>query len=120
MIEVEEILYSAASVGGRAASTGLNSATQVQAAVLNYLALAGLPTRNVTVTVSDLTNANTDPTAATALDQLQVVVSVPFSNVSWSGTNLFLSNTTVLSASVTWISANAYVYPSTITVPTGS
>ena len=38
----------------------------------NYLALAGLPTQNVTVTVSDLTNPNTDPTAATALDQLQV------------------------------------------------
>jgi Flp pilus assembly protein TadG len=119
-IEVEEILYNAAAVGGRAASTGLNSATQVQTAVLNYLASAGLPTQNATVTVNDLTNPSTDPTAAATLDQLQVVVTVPFSDVNWSGTNLFLSKTAVLSASVTWVSANANAYPSNITVPTGS
>ena len=82
---VEEILCNAASVGGRAASTGLNSAAQVQTAVTNYLALAGLPTQNVTVTVSDLTNPGTDPTAATALDQIQVSVSIPFSNVTLVG-----------------------------------
>jgi len=120
MIEVEEILFNAASVGGRAASTGLNSATQVQTAVLNYLASAGLPTQNATVTVNDLTNPNTDPTAASTLDQLQVVVSIPFSNVNWSGTNMFVSKTAVLNATVTWASANANVYPSNITVPPGN
>ena len=67
-LTVEEILWNAASVGGRAASTGLNSATQVQAAVTNYLALAGLPTQNVTVTVSDLTSPGTDPAARERLE----------------------------------------------------
>jgi Flp pilus assembly protein TadG len=120
MIEVEAILYNAASVGGRTASTGLNSAAQVQSAVTNYLALAGMPTQHVTVTVSDLTNPGTDPTAATALDQLRVSVSVPFSAVSWSPTSLFVPGTTLLTATVTWYSANAYSYPTNITAPAGS
>jgi len=120
MIEIEQILYNAASVGGRAASTGLNSTTKVQMAVTNYLAAAGLPTQNATVAVSDLTNPNTDPTAATALDQLQIVVSVPYSDVCWSSTSMFLNANTVLCATVTWFSANANAYPSSITIPSGS
>jgi Flp pilus assembly protein TadG len=120
MIEVEAILYNAASVGGRTASTGLNTAAQVQTAVTNYLSLAGVPTRHVTVTVSDLTSPNTDPTAATTLDQLQVSVSVPFSEVCWSPTSMFVPGTTLLSATVTWNSANAYSYPTNIAVPDGS
>ena len=117
---VEEILCNAVSVGGRAASTGLNSAAQVQAAVTNYLALAGLRTQNVTVTVSDLTNPGTDPTAASALDQIQVSVSIPLSNVSWSGTGMFMPKNALLSATATWCSANAYAYPTNITVPAGN
>jgi Flp pilus assembly protein TadG len=119
-LAVEEILCNAASVGGRAASTGLKSATQVQAAVTSYLALAGLPTQNVTVTVSDLTNPGTDPTAASTLDQLQVSVSIPFSNVTWSATSMFMPSSAVLSATVTWCSANACSYPTNITAPAGS
>ena len=117
---VEEILCNAASVGGRAASTGLNSAAQVQTTVTNYLALAGLPTQNVTVTVSDLTSPGTDPAAASALDQLQVSVSIPYSNVAWSATSVFMPSNALLSATVTWCSANACSYPTNITAPAGS
>ena len=120
MTEVEAILYNAASVGGRTASIGLSSATQVQTAVTNYLALAGLPTQHVAVTVNDLTHANTDPTAAATLDQLQVNVTIPFSDVRWSATSMFLAGSTVLGATVTWYSANAFSYPTNITVPTGN
>jgi Flp pilus assembly protein TadG len=120
MLEVKEILCNAASVGGRTASSGLNTAAQVQTAVTNYLVLAGIPTQNVTVTVKDLTNPNTDPTAATTLDQLQVIVSIPFSAVSWSATSMFVPSTTLLSATVLWYSANAQSYPTSITVPVGS
>ncbi len=119
-LDVKEILCNAASVGGRAASTGLNSATQVQAAVTNYLTLAGLPAQNATVTVNDLTNPGTDPTAATALDQIQVTVSIPFSNVNWSGTSMFMPKSALVSATVTWYSANAYAYPTNITAPVGN
>ncbi len=120
MLEVEAILYNAAAVGGRTASIGLNTATQVQTAVTNYLALAGLPAQYATVTVSDLTNPGTDPTAASALDQLQITVSIPYSNVRWSPTNMFLTSTAALGATVTWYSANPYSYPTSITVPVGS
>jgi len=117
---VEEILCNAASVGGRAASTGLNSAAQVKAVVTNYLALAGLQTQNVTVTVSDLTNPGTDPAAASALDQIQVSVSIPLSNVRWSGTGMFIPTSALLSAKATWCSADAYSYPTSITAPVGN
>ena len=116
----EEVLCNAASVGGRAASTGLNSATQVQATVTNYVALAGLPTQSLQVNVNDLTNPGTDPTAASALDQLQVSVSIAFSNVTWGGTSMFIPSNAVLSATTTWCSANAYSYPTNITAPVGN
>src|SRR5689334_20071830 len=56
MVEVQQILSNAAHVGGRQASTGLNTNAQVQQAVLQYLQNAGLPTQNVTVTVTDVTS----------------------------------------------------------------
>jgi Flp pilus assembly protein TadG len=118
--DVKEILFNSASVGGRMASTGVNTAAQVQTAVTNYLALAGIPTQNVTVTVNDLTSPGTDPTAASTLDQLQVIVTVPFSAVSWSSTSMFVPGTTLLSATVRWYSTNPQSYPANITVPAGS
>jgi Flp pilus assembly protein TadG len=120
MVEVEAILYNAVAVGGRTASIGLNSATQVQTTITNYLSLAGVPTQHATVTISDLTNPGTDPTLATALDQIQLSVSIPFSDVRWSATSMFLPGTTQLSATVKWYSANPYSYPTNITVPSGS
>jgi Flp pilus assembly protein TadG len=120
MIEVKAILYDAAAVGGRMASVGLNSAALVQTAVTNYLSIAGISTTNATVTVSDLTNPGTDPTLATALDQIQITVSIPYSAVRWSATSMFVPGTTQLTATVTWYSANAYSYPTNITVPSGS
>jgi Flp pilus assembly protein TadG len=119
MIEVEAILYDAAAVGGRTASIGLNTAAQVQTAVTNYLTIAGVPTANATVTVNDLTNPGTDPSSATALDQIQLVVSIPFSAVRWTTTSMFLPGTAQLRATVTWYSANPYSYPSSIVVPPG-
>lgn len=119
MIEVKAILYDAAAVGGRAAAVGLNSASLVQTAVTNSLSIAGISTTNATVTVSDLTNPGTDPTLATALDQIQITVAIPFSAVRWSTTSMFVPGTTQLTATVTWYSANAYSYPTNITVPSG-
>ena len=118
-LEVQAILTNAASVGGRSASIGVYTATQVQATVIEYLTLAGVPTQHATVSVSDLTNPSAGPTAATALDQIQVVVSIPYSDVNWSGTNMFMSKTSQLSATATWCSANAYSYPNNVTVPVG-
>ena len=43
MVEVSQILNNAAREGGRSASTGQNTNSQVQQTVLNYLTNAGLP-----------------------------------------------------------------------------
>ena len=84
LVEVSQILDNAAREGARQATTGLMSGTQVQQIVLNYLLNAGIPTTHATVTVSDLTSPGTDPTNANQMDQLQVSVSIPFSDVRWT------------------------------------
>ncbi len=117
MVEVTQILTNAAREGGRKASTGQYTNSQVQQAVVNYLQIAGLPSTSATVTVSDLTHANTDCTAATELDQLQVNVSIPFTAVRWSAAKLITSNSTNLSATSIYYSNIGQSYPTSITMP---
>jgi Flp pilus assembly protein TadG len=106
LIDATQILNNAAREGGRAASTGKNSLAAVQSTVLNYLAQAGIPTTNVNVTWTDITTpSNTDPTTATQLDQFQITVTLPSSNVRWiSLSNLIGSST--LTATTYWYSMN--------------
>jgi Flp pilus assembly protein TadG len=117
MIEVEQILNNAAREGGRAASSGQDTNSQVQQTVLNYLQNAGLPSTSATVTVSNLTHAGTDCTLATELDQLQVKVSLPFTAVRWSASTLITNTSTTLTATTIWYSNNGQSYPQSITVP---
>src|SRR5262249_32800740 len=84
MIQIQQTLYNAAREGARQAASGQMTATQVKAVVTNYLTVAGVPTTNVNVTVNDLTNPGVDPTAATTLDKLQITITMPFQDVSWS------------------------------------
>ncbi len=117
MVEVEQILNNAVREGGRCASTGLNTNSEVQQTVLNYLQNSGLPSTSATVTVSDLTNPGTDCTLATELDQLQVTVTLPFSAVRWSACTLVTNSSTSLKATTIWYSNNGQSYPQSITVP---
>ena len=57
---------------------------QVIAAVNGCVQAAGLPTDQLTVTVSDLTSPGTDVSQATILDNLQVTVTLPYISVRWS------------------------------------
>ena len=52
MVEVSQILNNAAREGGRSASTGQYTNSQVQQTVLNYLMNAGLPSASATVRLS--------------------------------------------------------------------
>ena len=74
-IQVYEILNAAAREGARQASTGQMTNAQVIAAVTGCVQASGLPTAKLNVTVQDLTNAGTDVSQATILDNLQVTVS---------------------------------------------
>ena len=105
LVDVQQILDNAAREGGRQASTGLASSSQVQQTVLNYLSLAGINTTGAVVTVSDLTSPGTDPTLAGQLDQVQVTVTIPSDNVRWVLLNS-LTGITELRASSIWNSMN--------------
>ena len=119
-VEVYQILEAAAREGARQASTGTMTNAQVIAAVNGCVQAAGLPTTHLTVTVADLTNAGTDVSQATILDNLQVTVTLPYSAVAWSPTSYYTNSNTQISTTVYWISANPQSYPSTVTAPTGS
>ncbi len=117
MIEVDQILNNAAREGGRSASTGQYTNSQVQQTVLNYLQNAGLPSTLATVTVTDMTSPGTDCTAAAELDQLQVAISMPFTAVRWSAATLVTNSSTTLKATTIFFSNNGLSYPTNITMP---
>lgn len=101
IVNTQQILYNAARVGGRQASTGLNSNAQVQQSVIQYLKTAGVPTANVTVTVTDITSGG-DVSAANQMDQLSVTVTIPFADVAWEALNYVVPSGTQLTASAIW------------------
>jgi Flp pilus assembly protein TadG len=117
MVEVSQILNNAAREGGRSASTGQYSNSQVQQTVLNYLSNAGLPSTLATVTVTDLTTAGADCTVATEMDQLQIKVSIPFAAVRWSAASLVTNSSTALNATTIFYSNNGLSYPQNISMP---
>ena len=119
LIEVQQILSNSAREGARQAASGQLTASAVQTVVTNYLADAGLPTADVVVTVTDVTNPGTDPTLATELDNMNVTVTIPFKDVRWSSAVLVTNAGTTLTAQANWFSENSQAYPSTITVPPG-
>jgi Flp pilus assembly protein TadG len=119
LIEVNQILDNAAREGARQASTGQLTNSQVQQVVVNYLQHAGLPTQNVVVTVTNLTAPGTDALNATQLDQLQVHVRIPFSDVRWSALSLFAGASTQINAEATWFCLKDQNYPTTVTSPAG-
>jgi hypothetical protein len=82
--------------------------TDVETCVKDWLARSGINTANVTVTftnlspsapVSPYTDKN-DPYKANRLDQLQVVVTLPYNDVRWGPTQSFIQFTTTMSSSV--------------------
>jgi Flp pilus assembly protein TadG len=111
MIEVQQMLSNAAREGGRQASTGQFTNTQIQQVVTQYLQVAGLPTGNVTVTVQDLTNTSLDVSQAQYLDRIQITVTIPFQDVRWSLLSLVTSPTTTLTAQSVWITMVDKPYP---------
>lgn len=104
LVDVQQSITNAAREGGRQASTGTKSVAQVQQAVTNYLARAGLPTTNVVVTVSNATDTSRpEPYGANQLDRFRVDVTMPFNDVRWVMINNFTSGYSIRSKSV-WMS----------------
>lgn len=103
MVEVQQLLTSAAREGGRQAAASLKTADQVKADVVNFLQQNGITSVTTSnVTVQNLTSsARNDPTKGEQLDRYRVAVSIPFDSVRWILLNQITSVTT-LNASADW------------------
>lgn len=119
MVQMQQVLTNAAREGARQAATGQYTNGQVQTIVTQYLQVAGVPTTNVTVNVSDLTNPSSDVSQATYLDNLQVTVSIPYQDVSWSLVSFFSTPSSQLNATVQWMTMVDKAYPSSPQPPVG-
>jgi len=105
IVEVQQLLTNAVREGGRQASTGVKTTSEVKDAVVRYLQVNGITSVSASdVTVTHITSsARSDPTAANQLDQFRVTVTIPFSSVRWVILNQITSAST-LSASADWYS----------------
>jgi Flp pilus assembly protein TadG len=124
MVQINQILNNAAREGARVASTGVNTYGDVNTVVTNYLTTAGISNLSgLQVQVANLTQNNNgpsyDPSQANSLDQLQVTVLLPFSNVRWNLLYLVTNANTQLMAQTTWCSNQNQPYPSNLAVPQG-
>ncbi|MEN6451994.1 MAG: TadE/TadG family type IV pilus assembly protein [Thermoguttaceae bacterium] len=92
-IMVQEILTNASREGARLAvlDSPTPTAGAVKSTVATYLANAGISGATVTINPSE-------PTSAGYGQPVTVTVSIPFSNVSWLPSPMFMGKTTTLSA----------------------
>lgn len=89
-------------------ATPTTGETDVETAVKNWLARSGVSTTSVTVTYQNLDpslpvspyTTKDNPYQANRLDQLRVTVTIPYGDVRWSPTQVFMKFTSTLSASV--------------------
>ena len=112
LAEAQQLLSNAAREGGRRASTGTVAVTDITTAVKTYLTKAGVPTKNVTITVNNTTAKGTDPTAAAQFDEYKITVSVPVKDLRWMASSTFVADTARLTAETTWCSLKNKEYPS--------
>lgn len=101
-LDAAQIAANACREGGRQASTGLQTAGQIQQNVLEYLAVNQVSTSGAAVQVVNLTSG-LDPTAANQLDQLQITVTVPVANIRWLNSSVYTSASNMAWSS-TWSS----------------
>jgi Flp pilus assembly protein TadG len=119
MIDVQQVVNNAAREAARQATTGQLTNTQVKQVAIQCLSVAGIPTTNAVVTVSDLTNPSLDVSQAKYLDRVQVSVSIPFNDVRWSVISTFASSTATLNATVTWVAVVDQDFPTDPEPPVG-
>lgn len=119
LVEVQQVLDSAASEGGRQASAGVMTNDEVRDVVLKYLAHAGLNSGNAAVTIRDVSTPGADVSEAAYLDEIHVTVTLPYRDVRWSTTSLIVNSATEMSSQVVWFSARAQPYPTDISAPVG-
>jgi Flp pilus assembly protein TadG len=114
-----------------------NGDYEVQKKIDLFLTQAGIPTTGMTVTVANVgttsaaktwsytyvkggtsTGSGYDPTAAAdQLDQINVTINVPYSNVAWSPLSYYVGQSTTMSGTATWYSMRDIPLSISTTIP---
>jgi Flp pilus assembly protein TadG len=93
MVMVQQIITNASREGARTAVLDGATSTSVQTAVNNYLTAGSISGATITVSPNP-------PSTAQYGDPVTVTVSVPFSQVSWLPSPMYLGGTTLTSSTV--------------------
>jgi Flp pilus assembly protein TadG len=111
LIEMQQVLSNAVREGARQAATAQLTNDQVKTVVTQYVAAAGFSTTKLNVTVQDLTHTGNDVSNAVYLDQVQVSLSYPYSNISWSMIGWVLPNSFTMYSQATWMTMVDKAFP---------
>ncbi|MFN0016646.1 MAG: TadE/TadG family type IV pilus assembly protein [Pirellulaceae bacterium] len=95
MVMVQQVITNASREGARKAVLDGASSSNVKSSVVTYMSNGG-----VTITTSNVTISPTDPTTAAAGDPVTVTVSLPFSQVSWLPSPMFLGSRQMTASTV--------------------
>ena len=111
LIEVKQVLLTAAREAGRQAAAGRLSVSDIQSVARITWIRAGFPADRLTISVENLTNPAAHPHLATQFDQFRIRLSVPYSDVRLGHFLPLIQNTTLITAEVTWMSLKDKPYP---------
>lgn len=95
MVMIQQVITNASREGARSAVLDGATASGVQSAVVNYMANGG-----VAIAPSNVTISPTDPSTAQAGAPVTVSISIPFSEVSWLPSPMFLGSRQMQASSV--------------------
>ena len=95
MVMIQQVLTNASREGARKAVLDGSTSTAVKSAVVTYMSNGG-----VTISTSNVTINPTDPSSAAAGNPVTVTISVPFSQVSWLPSPMFLGGRQMTASTV--------------------
>lgn len=95
MVMIQQVLTNATREGARKAVLDGATSTNVKSSVVTYMSNGG-----VTISTSNVTISPTNPATATGGDPVTVTVSVPFSQVSWLPSPMFLGGRQMTASTV--------------------
>jgi len=108
MVQVKQIVSNAAREGARQASTGSRDYDAVNESVQAYLRNSGLNAGGVVVEIRNITTGDDGPqydaSRSSQLDELEVMVSLPFENVRWAALDQ-ITDIRAIEATSRWYSA---------------
>ena len=95
MVMIQQVITNASREGARKAVLDGATSSNVKSSVVTYMSNGG-----VTIATSNVTVNPTDPSTATAGSPVTITVSVPFSQVSWLPSPMFLGSRQMTASTV--------------------